>query len=232
MMILIPPAKTFKQSQTIPSSSPLYTEDTLKLVTKLKRLSIKKLRESMHISDKLASEVHAYYQSFGQHTQPAIESYDGYLYRHLSFETISNKHLPFADEHLRIISGLYGLLRPMDGISFYRLEMKDNSVTNLYTFWKKTMIKAIHEHELVIDLTSDEYRKAIPNMKHVIHLDFYLDAKKRAPSMEAKRLRGLCARKLIEHEITSVDSLQTLVIDDYHFDTSLSTKNHYIYTKQ
>jgi len=237
MIIFISPAKTFRKTNQKSDQIPIFQADTKKLVKQLKTLDIKHLKSSMNISDKVAVLTHQYYQHFGHDMQPAILSYYGHQFKHIDVDAFSLKDLQYMNQHLYIMSGLYGLLKPLDQISFYRLEMQDKTITNLYDFWTpkiKKYIDTYHKGEIFINLASKEYGQIIENLNHTYTIEFYQlkNDKPYIHSMEAKRLRGLFTNHLIMYKIKSLDEIKNISIDNYTFNEKLSNNKLMLFTKE
>jgi cytoplasmic iron level regulating protein YaaA (DUF328/UPF0246 family) len=236
MIILISPAKTFSKMNKETDQLPAMMRDTKILVSALKKLSANDFRKHMKISDNIASTVYDYYHHFGKNLNQAIFTYDGYQYKALNASSMNHEELEYLENHLYIVSGLYGLVKPFDGISYYRLEMKDHTVNNLYAFWNpkfKKYIKKHHQDDVIIDLMSGEYRKAFQDINR-IEIDFYEISENtlRSISMHVKRIRGLFAKHLITNQIEQLDAIKLIEIDGYCFNESLSNDTHFIYTKE
>lgn len=236
MIFLISPAKTFKNTTHSIDQHPIFMDDAKKHASILGRLSIDAFMKHMHISKRLAHEVKHYYTTFGQTRFTAIFAYDGYQYKSLSPETLSPSELNRLNERVYIISGLYGLVRPFDSISFYRLEMKDKTLEDLYHYWTPQFIhyfKSHHHDDIIIDLLSSEYRKAFSPINRIC-IDFYqMNAgKKVSLSMEVKKMRGLFLRHVVKENINDVSSLKHISIEGYHFDEVESTSHHFYYVKK
>lgn len=237
MILLISPAKTFKKSLKTYDQHPIFTQYTQILVEHLKSLSVEQLKSDMKLSLNVAQKAYDYYQAFNQHVQPAVFSYFGHQYRFIDAVSLDSRDLNYLNSHLYIMSGIYGLLKPLDMISFYRLEIKDRSFKNLYDFWRPQIInhlKSNHKHDIIINLASLEYGQLIKDLPHVYTLEFYQikDEKLSMHAMEAKKLRGLITRHIILHRIKSLKALKAIILEDYAYNLELSNKNTLIFTKR
>lgn len=236
MIFLISPAKTFKETTHSINQHPIFIDDAKKHAQRLSRLSIEAIMKHMNVSEKIAHEVKTYYSEFGQSQSMAIFTYDGYQYKSLSPHTLNSTELNRLNERVYIISGLYGLIRPFDSISFYRLEMKDKTLKDLYHYWTPQFIKyfkSYHQDDVIIDLLSSEYRKAFLPINRIC-IDFYqLKAgRKISRSMEVKKMRGLFLRHVMKENINDLSSIKNIQIEGYHFDQVESTSNHFYYVKK
>jgi len=236
MKIIISPAKSLDFESKAPTS--LYTnsefiEQSVKLNKKLKTISRKGLSDLMKISDDLASLNYERNKSWElpftlDNAKQAVYSFTGEVYKGLDANSISEDKLPVLQDTLRILSGLYGLLKPLDLIQPYRLEMgtklKVGRKENLYQFWGEELANALNnelkEGELLVNLASSEYFKALPkkvlktNMITPVFKDFK-NGKYKIIMMYAKKARGAMARYIIDNNINSIEGLKGFNIDGY-----------------
>jgi cytoplasmic iron level regulating protein YaaA (DUF328/UPF0246 family) len=236
MIVFISPAKTFSKTDVSSDSRPYFEKQTSKLISKLKKLSIDEIKNKMNLSDALACDVYGYYKHFNKHLTKAIFTYDGYQYKAIHALSYHPSDLSYLNQHVYIVSGLYGLVKPNDSISPYRLEMKDKSVCDLYAFWKPHFakyMKTYHQNDILIDLMSTEYRKAFNGIP-MIHIDFYErkgnDLK--SISMHVKKMRGLFLKTIVQNRIETINELKEIVIDQYIFNNELSNESHLIFVKE
>lgn len=237
MKMILSPAKTFAKVLTLSDNKPYFLSDAKKLMKELNRVDPIILKRSMKLSDALLDEVTSFMKQFGKKTYQAISTYDGQAFKQLNVSSLSDEDIFYMNDHLFILSGLYGLLKPDDGISLYRLEMQDRTLCNLDDFWKPKITKYLRrfaQDELIIDLTSEEYRKVLPDHANIIHIDFIeiKQGKGKRISMTMKTMRGLFARYIIQHQIEDCSSLKSISINQFSYDESRSDQNHYIYVKE
>jgi len=205
----------------------------------------------MHISDKLASLNHGRYQEFSSrytdnNSKAAIYAFKGDVYIGLDAETLSKADLTFAEKHLRILSGLYGCLRPMDKMQPYRLEMgtalKNPRGKNLYDFWREPLTKDINKtlkkngNDLIVNLASKEYFSALDKKGlkgELIDIGFkeYRDGKLKFISFNAKKARGMMARYIIQERITTKEGLKGFNADGYGYDEELSSDKEFLFVR-
>jgi len=150
---------------------------------------------------------------------------------------LKESDLSFMQDHILILSGLYGVLKPNDGISLYRLEMQDQTLFNLYDYWKPkigTYLKTYCKDEVIINLASEEYSKVIPSSIKMITLDFIemIKGRQKRIAMHVKTMRGLCARYLIQNRITSIDDIKMITLNGYSYDSKRSTADLFVFTKE
>jgi uncharacterized protein len=235
MKIILSPAKTFSKLKHPYMTLPLFDYEANLFVKKLQKRSIKQLMDMMRVSEKIAESVYHDYQIFGHDRYAAIYLYDGQAFKGLNVAHMSLKTKQRMYENLFILSGLYGLLRPLDGISKYRLEMQDKNLGNLYTFWKPKLNAYLNEFlggDLLINLASIEYSQVI-TYAPMITLDFrqMKDGKIQSMSMYTKKARGMMARLLLEKEIKDPHEITNLTFDGYTYQKGLSDSTTMIFMK-
>lgn len=252
MKIVISPAKSLNFEKELPTTQ--YTDSSFlkesRIVQKvLKQKSPAELSELMSISDKLAELNWQRNQQWRtpftpENARPAVYTFDGDVYAGLDAYSIPNEKIEVLQERLRILSGLYGLLKPLDLIQAYRLEMGTKmpieAHKNLYDFWKPTITKSLNkelkEGELFINLASNEYFSAI-DVKAlkvpVITPDFkdYKDGKLKIISFFAKKARGMMVRYILDTHAETIDDLKAFNYGGYQFDANLSKGNHLVFTR-
>jgi len=245
MLLILSPAKTLDftpPDPSIPATAPQMTAQTKKLAAVARKLTASDLKRLMNISDKLADLNVARFRDFepkGSHegVQAAL-AFAGDVYDGLSARTLDGPALDWAQAHLRILSGLYGLLRPLDRIQPYRLEMgvrlpTDRGAT-LYDFWGDAIAKALrdaahgHADPTVVNLASQEYFGAVDVKELKLPLvtcqfKEESEAGVRIISFYAKVARGLMARYAIDHRIDQAEALKGFDLAGYAYAKSLST---------
>jgi len=252
MKIVLSPAKSLNFEKIVPTtifSESLFLKETRQVHKVLKQKSPAALSELMEISDKLADLNWQRNQEWKtpftpKNARPAIFAFDGDVYTGLDAFSIPIEKLAILQNHLRILSGLYGLLKPLDLMQAYRLEMGTKlpigESKNLYEFWKPIITKAINKElqkgELFINLASNEYFSAV-DVKAlkvpVITPEFkdYKDGKLKIISFFAKKARGLMVRYIIDTNAKTVEDLKGFNYEGYQFDANLSKGNHLVFTR-
>ncbi|MBE0650347.1 MAG: peroxide stress protein YaaA [Bacteroidales bacterium] len=254
MLIILSPAKTMdslKSAVGFETTLPEYLKFAEQLAAILKMKSPGELSNLMKINPEIAQLTFERFQQWGtvnnkENAIPAIFSYIGEAFRGLDAESFSEKDLFFAQTHLRILSGLYGILRPLDLIQPYRLEMalkiSTGSAKNLYDFWKKLITKSLKksmdvQHDnVLINLASQEYFKSI-NIKELrarIITPVFKEYKNGEPvivTVYAKKARGLMARFIIQNQLTNPEDLKLFDYEGYYFTPSLSTETEFTFTR-
>jgi uncharacterized protein len=254
MLILLSPAKNLDWSTppaALPRTAPRLVKQTEALAKAAKRLKAADLKRMMELSDKLAELNVARFQAFDAKAMPeagkqAALAFNGDVYQGLSAKTLSAADLEFAQVHVRILSGLYGLLRPLDAIQPYRLEMGTKLSTpkgeDLYDFWGDGIAKLIkddlagHAEPVVLNLASDEYFSAVPlkALKAPVITPRFLDVKDgkaRPVFLFVKRARGMMARFAIENRITTPEAMKAFNAGGYRFDAGTSTDASWTFTR-
>ncbi len=254
MIILLSPAKNlnFDAAENAPKATkPLLSKHTAELSARTRALTRAQIKSLMKISDNLADLNHARFQAFaadgkGAETKQAALAFNGDVYLGLEANTLSKDDLSFAQHHLRILSGLYGLLRPLDAIQPYRLEMgsklKNDRGANLYDFWGDLIAKEINkalkgeDNPAVINLASNEYFSAVDRSAlkaNVITPAFKeeKDGRLKTLMFYAKRARGLMARWAIENRVTSPSDFKNFSVDGYKFEAEGSDDANWLFTR-
>ena len=230
MKIIISPAKSFKHFDNIDTEELLFPEKTKILVNKIKKLSMNEIGNLNMTNDKLTEKAYYDYQEFDFRdlSNPALFSYDGLVFKQFKMEDFTD--INYLNNHVYIISALYGLLKPMTGIRDYRLYF-DNTRYDLYDFWKDDLYKKLYEdNDLVINLASKEYSKTIrPFLKKTdkfITIDFkeVRDGKLKSVVAYMKQARGAILREIITRKIEDIDEIKKLDINGYTYDPYNSTE--------
>lgn len=252
MKIVISPAKSLNLDKELPTS--LFTEAVFvkqaeTIQKTLKKKKPKQLMELMAISEKLADLNWQRNQDWqlpftATNARPAIYTFDGEVYTGLDVYSLSAEKVAILQDKLRILSGLYGVLKPLDLMQAYRLEMGTSiaigSNKNLYEFWKKSVTdylnSELNKDELFVNLASNEYFSAVDTKKlkvPVITPEFkdYKDGKLKMISFFAKKARGLMVRYIIDTNAETIDDLKGFNYEGYAFDANLSDGNKLVFTR-
>ena len=254
MLILLSPAKTLDMetpSRIAEPTQPGFMDDSERLVGTLKRYKKGKLGKLMHISEALAELNVGRYQSWvppfdGKNARPAIQAFRGDVYTGLDADTLSKRDLAYAQKHLRILSGLYGVLKPFDLMQAYRLEMgtalKTRRGKSLYDFWGDRLTKHLNKETAdmadacVVNLASNEYFKSIKANKLVSPLvsPVFKDQKNgdyKIISFFAKKARGAMARHLIQSRSRGVDDVINFEALGYRFNAEASSEGQPVFLR-
>lgn len=238
MITFISPAKGFNETTEKYTSLPSFQKNTEELVKIIKKLSKEELQKLMKTSEELTELNYERYQNFEQCNTliPSICAYDGIQYKAIQSDTMTDEEKEFLNNHLRIISGLYGILRPLDGIQPYRLEMqtkiKDEHFKNLYDFWGDALYKELKKHSdgVIVNLASTEYSKGISKYAKKDSDIKYIECvfkvmhngKEKIMSTASKKARGQMVRFIAENKIDDYRKLKEFNIDGYVYREELS----------
>ncbi len=230
---------------------PFFIKDSEKLIKLMKKFRISELTKLMNISHKLAETNYNWFQEWQypydlNKARPAIFSFTGDVYDGLRAQELTASQIDLADKRIRILSGLYGLLKPTDLILPYRLEMatklNGNNFDDLYDFWKSKLTRYLlkelqpTKNNTIVNLASLEYTNALDlkKMKANILTPTFLDFKNgnfKFISINAKRARGLMTRYIIEKNIDDTEQLKLFTDGGYSFDDKLSNKNKWVFVR-
>ena len=253
MYILLSPSKTQDynfSSMLYEKTSILFPYSVIKLVDQLKKLDELELSKLLKISPKLASKTSAYYKQFNidqldSNAKQALFAYQGDVYESLEPTTLKKSDVDYLQEHLLIISGLYGLVRPLDLIQAYRLEMGSKLYTDnqvLYKYWSNIITDKLNElgaknnNSFIINLASVEYSQAIVQSKlkaKFINISFteYFNNKYQTVGIYAKKARGKMTRFLAVNNISQAKDIKNFDYDGYKFASELSSEDTYVFTR-
>ncbi len=254
MLILISPAKTLDYSVSMPNieaSNISFPKESMELINGLKKFKAKEIQELMGISPKLAQlnfeRIQQYRFPFSEEeVKPALLVFKGEVFQGINVESFSNNDLQYAQDHLCILSGLYGLLRPLDKIMPYRLEMGTKYSTkkfkHLYDFWDNKIHNAVQESldkqgdNILINLASNEYYKSVKakNLKAEIITPQFKDFKNgqyKMISFFAKKARGLMTNFILKNQIYNPEELKLFNMEGYEYNDRLTVGNEWVFTR-
>ncbi|MDO4905226.1 MAG: peroxide stress protein YaaA [Lautropia sp.] len=262
MKIVLSPAKSLDYTTPavdVPASLPMFAQQTQQLVDIMRGYDVDALQQLMSISKALATENEARYQRFSDrhdeaNSRPAIFAFDGDVYDGLAARTMSAAEAGRANRLVRILSGLYGVLRPFDRMQPYRLEMgtrlPNPAGKDLYAFWRGHVTRRLNEeldqdsHPVLINLASDEYFGAVDPkaLRHpvvkIVFEEWRDDAKSsdggkwKVVSFNAKRARGMMTRYAIDTGIGDPLALKGFDRDGYAFDEAVSTDERWVFRRK
>lgn len=250
-MILSPAKRMEIKQNSFEYSTPTLLNKTKDLIKILKTKNSSHFQKLMSISPKLADLNFQRYSDFDlNHTinnsSQSILSFKGDVYLGLQADTLNIEELQFANDHLRILSGLYGILRPNDLIQAYRLEMgtklSNKKGKNLYDFWGNSITNSIneslsnHESKTLVNLASDEYYKVITPAKikgDILKIVFkeFRDEKLKFITFNAKKARGLMAKYIIKNKLATKEDIKGFDYDNYYFNEEHSSENEYWFVR-
>lgn len=253
MIVVISPSKTLdfsgksKGEHTIPD----FLENSIELLKVLCKLTVSEIAELMDLSEKLAVLNYRRYHDFSipftlENSRQAIYAFKGDVYEGLDAEAFTQEDIKYAQSHLRIISGLYGLLRPLDLIQPYRLEMgiklSNQNYKNLYEYWGNKITVKLNEllktggNNLLVNLASTEYFKVLnPKLFNArLVTPVFKERKNREDKVIpifAKKARGLMASYIIKHRVENSDGIKQFRENGYGFNPNLSTETELVFTR-
>lgn len=246
MNIIISPAKkiNINNDDIVNISMPSLLSKTYILYEKLKSLQYEDLKKILNCSDNIAKlNFERYkYMNLERNLSPAIISYEGIQYKYMSPNSFTYDEFEFANNHLKILSGFYGILKPLDGITPYRLEMQSkfnvDKYENLYDFWDDSIYKELtKDSNIILNLASKEYSKCIE--KYVTDNDTFIsctfgslkDNKIKVKATEAKMARGLMVRYICSNSIEDIDDIKGFSDMNFTYSSDLSTNNNFVFLR-
>ncbi len=253
MLMIISPAKTLDYESPLATEThtqPDFLDDACELIDQLKKLEPHQVSNLMSISDKLgqlnAERFQTWHTPFTpDNARQAVLAFKGDVYTGLDAESFSSEDFSFAQKHLRILSGLYGLLKPLDLMQPYRLEMgtrfENTRGKDLYAFWGSKITEALNQllasdDKVLVNLASNEYFKSVQKK----HLDARLvtpqfkdwkNGQYKMISFYAKKARGLMCRYAIQNRITQADDLKGFNLEGYYFSEDQSDNNNWVFLR-
>lgn len=253
MLFIISPAKAldFSQIERDQPSTPVFLEKADKLAQKLKKKSPGSLKKLFHVSEDLAHLNYDRYQNWNSSSlneagKKALFAFNGHVYQKIEVDSLSTEDLEYANQYLRILSGMYGLLKPTDLILPHRLEMGTKwpvTKRNLYGYWTKQVTKELNNtmkemgSDTLINLASIEYFKVVDRktlLGKIIDVDFKekrSDGNYATISIFAKQARGSMCRYAFKNKIKSPEELMCFDTDGYLFSHELSNDSKYVFTR-
>ena len=254
MLALISPAKTLDYETALPTDTytqPRLLQQSQQLIDVCRKLSATEIASLMTVSEKIANLNLGRFRDWNadfdfSNARQAMFAFKGDVYTGLDAYDLDNQDIDFAQQHLRMLSGLYGLLRPLDLMMPYRLEMgtKLNNTRghNLYEFWGNIITDQINQDlanidaKVLVNLASDEYYKSVNEKKIQVEIikPVFLDQKNgkyKVISFYAKKARGLMARYIIKNKLSQVEQLKAFKSDGYYFDTESSSDKRLVFKR-
>ncbi|RSK39224.1 peroxide stress protein YaaA [Mangrovimonas spongiae] len=252
MKLVLSPAKSLDYESKLPTSKTTeacFLKEAERLNKLLKKKSPKSLSKLMGISDNLAQLNYQRNQEWelpftSNNARQAVYAFNGDVYRGLDAYTISENKLEKLQDTVRVISGLYGVLKPLDLIQPYRLEMGTKMPVgknkNLYEFWRNKVTKSLNDElnddEVFLNLASNEYAKAIDRKAlkvPVIDIDFkeLKNGKYKTIAIYAKLARGLMARYIVDNDAKTIEDVKGFDVENYRFSEALSTDKKLVFTR-
>lgn len=255
MLVVISPAKNLDLTSELPAvrqTQPSQLSDAQALITELQRLAPQEVAQLMGLSDKLALLNYQRFQSWHtpftqSNSRPAVFTFNGDVYQGLDAARFNADELNFAQQHLRILSGLYGVLRPLDRMQAYRLEMGTRFANargrDLYAFWGERITTELNRDlkrvrsQWLVNLASQEYFRAVvpANLAATVIEPVFKDWKSGAykiVSFFAKKARGRMSAYIVKHRLTDPEGLKHYNWDGYHYNESMSSPTQWVFTRK
>ncbi len=255
MILLLSPAKSLDFNSELnyqESSNCFFEKKAYNLAQILKKLSISDLKNLFSISDNLAKLNHQRYQDFSlkyskENSRPAILAFNGDVYSNIDSHEFNKDDFAFIQKHVMILSGLYGLLRPLDLIQPYRLEMgtnlsqskyfNDKNIKNLYDFWRDDIASTLNKiNKNIVNLASNEYFSAVDSgliKKNIINIIFKENKNGilKIIGINSKKARGMMTNFVVKNKINKIEHLKEFSQSNYQFSRELSNDNNWIFTR-
>ena len=252
MLVVISPAKRLDWSaRDVEMTAPVMQDDAVRLARTARNLTLGKLKALMSLSDDLARLNRDRFQAFAdtpaaEVTRPALYAFAGDTYQGLDAATMDAATVDYAQDRLRILSGLYGLLRPLDAIQPYRLEMgsrlKTRRGASLYDYWRTDLAKALNAQaedvgtDMLVNCASQEYFGAVPEaaLKPRVITPVFMEDKGQGPrivSFFAKRARGAMARHILDNRVTDLMGITAFDADGYRYQPDLSDDARLVFVR-
>lgn len=252
MKLVLSPAKSLDYDSKLPTRKTTeahFLNEANRINKLLKKKSAKSLSKLMHISDNLGQLNYTRNQEWSlpftsDNARPAVYAFNGDVYRGLDAYTIETNKLDKLQDTVRIISGLYGILKPLDLVQAYRLEMGTKFPVgkhkNLYEFWKKQVTQALNDDleddEVLLNLASNEYFKAIDTKAlkvPVVHIKFqeFKNGNYKTIAIFSKLARGLMSRYIIDTDAQTIEDVKGFDYENYRYTEALSNDNELVFTR-
>ena len=239
MKIIISPSKTQANSkQVIGLKHPKYFNHTKEIIRELKQLSKEEVSTIMKLKGQLLDDTYFTLRSLKlspKELTPSIELYSGVVYESFNLENYTIDEFNYLNQNVRILSALYGVLSPMDGIQNYRLDftMKLKHI-HLNQFWKEKIVSEFKKDDLILDCASQEFSHFLKPLKEKVHrVEFIdiVDGQEKIISYNAKKLRGLIANYCVKNQVQSIDQVRLFNEEGYSYDSSSSNPSISIFKR-
>jgi len=239
MKIILSPSKTQSNIEVHDDlEHPKYYTFSKQIVKEIKSYKKDDLSKVMHIKDKLLDETYSLYKQFKVNRKeliPAIKLYKGVVYDCFDLDNFNETEIIYLNKHVRIISSLYGVLKPNDGVQSYRLDftMKLNNI-NLNAFWKSKILTYFKNEDFILDCASQEFSHFLKPLKEKVHrIEFIdnVDGQDKIISYNAKKMRGLMAYYCIKNQVNSIERIRDFIEDGFTYQSHLSDKSLSIFMR-
>ena len=230
MKIIVSPTKQMKEVETyaFQETTPVFLEQANYLRHYFSSLELDDLKKILKASDAICKTVYNMYH-LPTYKSPAVLTYSGIAFQYMAPDVFSDNEFEYIQNHLRILSGMYGVLKPFDLIEPYRLEMQTKCPFSLYDFWKDTLAKGL-EDDFIINLASEEYAKCIRKYKPLIDIRF-VDSNMKEKGVYAKMARGEMVRYMAENNVQTLEELKQFNRQNYRFSPENSKENLLVFMR-
>ena len=231
MKIILSPTKQMKyvDTYTFEGTTPQFQKNADELKEHLRHLSYDELKKILKASDAITKTVYDMYQK-KQPTSPALLTYAGIAFQYMAPDIFSDSAFEYVQNHLRILSGMYGILKPYDLIEPYRLEMQTKCPFSLYEYWNQQLAMALDD-DFIINLASEEYAKCIRKYKPLIDIRF-VEANLKEKGVYAKMARGEMVRYMAENNVQTLEQLEQFDRQNYQYSPEHSKKDLLVFIRK
>ena len=237
MKIIISPSKTQHTGEVADSKFQEipFPQKTATLLEKIRHFSKDQIAQKFHIRGNLLDQIYSLYQNYNDsHVQKGWQLYEGLVFKQLNWEAYNHQEMAYANQHLCVLSALYGVVTPQTGVRPYRLDMKCNILNNenLYDYWRAPLAAYFDDDDPIINLASSEFSKLLRKpMITIAFKEAFSPQDIRTVGTYAKMARGMMVDYLIKNQIKAAEDVRGIVLCDYHFSEQLSTDKHYIFVR-
>lgn len=246
MISILAPSKTLDMSPSaawVGGDEPVFINEAAQIVAVLRGMDVGELADLMQVSKPIAETNHLRLAEWGKVKKPALWAYRGDVYKGMYADQLTADDAKWAEGHIRIMSGMYGVLRPYDCLSPYRLEMKAKlrvgKSRNLYDFWEKRLAEFIDSESagIICNLSSDEYAKPVTKYASSrivtpVFMDHKPNGKVGSVPIYSKMMRGVMARWIIDHRADTPEELKEFTGFEYHYDASRSSPDVPVFVRR
>lgn len=239
MKMIISPSKSKNINKLLlinEFKEPIFYETTNDIIDNILTLDKDKIKIKFKLNEDKAKKIIEFYRNYeNEEIGHALSSYSGIAYKSINAGTFDIEDIEFSENHLVILSALYGILTPLTKIREYRLDMTNSVIKDksLYEVWKKEINIFFENEKLIINLASKEYSKII-NSENIFDFEFYSEEndKLRSISTNSKKMRGFTANYIIKNRIIDIEKLKNINLNGYKFSKEMSSDRRYLYIKK
>ncbi len=236
MICLISPTKTQKHAASLFYQEPEFHQQSMDIHNTISSWSLEEILVNYKVSEKLANSIYKTNNKFEEDNR-ALFTYQGSSFKNMERDNWNEDDIKYAEDHLRILSAMYGILKPNDSIGLYRLDFLTKFHTNLYNLWQPTITQYLNKLKMpIINLASQEYSEMVDVSQlkvPFITISFkeIVNGKAIVKSTYAKVARGVMVKEIIQNRVDTLEELKKVSVLDYTFDSNRSTDTHFIYSR-